>query len=82
MCQKEVIGREHFPIDLQANIKPSDDSFNQFEVVQKLPVAIENLEKRLLSLALDKTKGNKRKAARLLGVTERVLGYKVKHLKL
>ena len=80
MCQSDVIGREHFPIDLQANIKPSDELSNQVEVIQKLPVAIENLEKRLLSRALEKTGGNKRKAARLLGVTERVLGYKVKQL--
>ncbi len=79
MCKSEVIGREHFPFDLQANIKPFNESVNhQTDENQPLPEAIETLEKRLLLRALEKTGGNKRKAARLLGVTERILGYKVK----
>jgi len=79
MCKGDVIGREHFPFDLQANIRPLDELTNdQLEETHHLPTAIEKLEKRMLSKALEKAGGNKRKAARLLGVTERILGYKVK----
>lgn len=79
MCQGDVIGREHFPFDLRANIRPVvhlKDS--QIEEIQDLTAAVETLEKQLLLRALEKTAGNKRKAARLLGVTERILGYKVR----
>ena len=81
ICQSKVIGREHFPFDLQAKIKPPDESMVHVNggEAQDLPSAVEHLEKRLLSQALEKSGGNKRKAARLLGVTERILGYKVRH---
>ncbi|MBI4395036.1 MAG: nif-specific transcriptional activator NifA [Candidatus Omnitrophica bacterium] len=84
MCKEEVVGREHFPFDLQAHItKPADDALvAQNDGVQNLPQAIENLEKQLLLSALKKSSGNKRKAARLLGITERILGYKVKQYRL
>ncbi|MBI4358390.1 MAG: nif-specific transcriptional activator NifA [Candidatus Omnitrophica bacterium] len=80
ICQSELIGREHFPFDLQAKIKPPDESPLQMNGTdtQELASAVELLEKRLLSQALEKSGGNKRKAARMLGVTERILGYKVK----
>lgn len=86
ICQGDIIGREHFPFDLQAKIKPPDQlegaSNHQWNEVQDLPSAVESLEKRLLIRALEKTGGNKRKAAQLLGVTERILGYKVKQYNL
>ncbi len=79
MCQNEVIGREHFPFDLQANIRPvSELSHYQENGTDNLPLAVEQLEKRMLAQALQKTAGNKRKAAKLLGLTERILGYKVR----
>ena len=78
MCQGDAIGREHFPFDLKANIKPLDGSAQEGEESQGFFAAIRNLERRLLNRALEKTGGNKRKAARMLGVTERILGYKVK----
>lgn len=78
MCQSEVIGREHFPLDLQANIRPISDLEADSDKIPNMLEAVENLERRLLAKALEKTGGNKRKAARLLGVTERILGYKAK----
>ena len=79
MCQSELIGREHFPFDLQANIRPvSELSRYQENGTDNLPLAVEQLEKRMLAQALEKTAGNKRKAAKLLGLTERILGYKVR----
>ena len=82
MCQVEVIGREHFPFDLSARIKPPLVGENHSNEVENLPQAVEVLEKRLLIRALEKTGGNKRRAARLLGLTERMLGYKVKQYNL
>ncbi len=78
MCQGQVIGREHFPIDLRAKIKPPEDSPPDPNGIQNLTEAIEKMERDLLTKALEKTAGNKRKAARLVGVTERMFGYKVK----
>lgn len=79
MCQSETISREHFPFDLSARIKPpAADAHSDGEEIGSLPQAVENLERRFLTRALQKTGGNKRKAARLLGLTERMLGYKVK----
>jgi len=43
-----------------------------------LPEAVEQLERKLIQNALRETGGNQRKAAKVLGVTERILGYKVK----
>ncbi len=78
MSQGEVIGREHFPSGLQANFRPLAELEEETGRIPDMSEAVENLERRLISEALEKTGGNKRKAARLLGVTERILGYKAK----
>ena len=78
MCQQEVIGREHFPIDLRANIKPIDVVQEATNGTQSLTEAVEKIECRMLTDALQRTGGNRRKAARLLGLTERMIGYKIK----
>jgi len=44
----------------------------------QLPSAVESLEKKMIQDALNRTSGNQRKASRLLGITERMLGYKIK----
>ncbi|MDD5671646.1 MAG: nif-specific transcriptional activator NifA [Candidatus Omnitrophica bacterium] len=46
---------------------------------ENLPEAVERVEQRMIRDALVKTKGNQRQAAKLLGVTERILGYKIKN---
>jgi len=83
MCKDEVIGREHFPMDLRANIKPvyaqASELSNNSET---MPKAVETLERQMIVQALQKTGGNKRKAAHMLGLTERILGYKVKQYNL
>ena len=84
MCKEEMIRREHFPFDLEARIKPIDSltQHSNGDQIPSLSGAVEQLEKKLLSRALEKTGGNKRKAASLLGITERILGYKVKQYSL
>jgi len=51
---------------------PKEESFSS------LPEAIASMEKKLVYEALDKSKGNRRKAAKFLGITERILNYKLK----
>jgi len=43
-----------------------------------MPQVIANMEKELIVDALKKAGGRQRKAAKALGITERVLGYKLK----
>ncbi len=79
MCQGEVIGRDYFSMNCQV---PAD-SLHERQATQAdesggLLIAVEGLEKKMIQEALAKTRGNKRKAARLLGLTERMIGYKVK----
>ena len=45
---------------------------------KNLPQAVETLEKELIVEALKETRGNISKAAEILGVTQRILNYKVK----
>ena len=40
--------------------------------------AVEDLEKKMIEEALLRSNNNQRKAAKVLGVTERILGYKLK----
>ena len=82
MCQAEEIKREHIPLDLQARIKSIEPVSLPKDGFENLPQAVASLERQLLRDALEKTAGNKRKAAHLLGLTERVLGYKVKQYNL
>lgn len=77
MCQGNTLLKEHFPIDLQAKIKPPTDEEEAEEDSRSLPEAVQLLENRMMTKALQKTGGNKRRAAKLLGLTERILGYKV-----
>lgn len=55
------------------NPEPPPDSLPSL-----LPKAVETLEKRMIESALEKTGGNQRRAAQLLGLTERMIGYKIK----
>ncbi|MDK1031168.1 MAG: helix-turn-helix domain-containing protein, partial [Planctomycetia bacterium] len=45
-----------------------------------LQATLDNVEQQMLVEALEASAGNKAKAARILGITERVMGYRVKRL--
>ncbi|HLH31843.1 MAG TPA: helix-turn-helix domain-containing protein, partial [Terriglobia bacterium] len=47
-----------------------------------LATTLRNVERQLIVDALDRANGVQRKAAKLLGVTERVLWYKIKKLEI
>jgi Nif-specific regulatory protein len=76
VCQDQVIHSYHLPPTLQtaesSNTKPH----------LGLEESIAAYEKELISDALKMTNGNQTKAARLLHTTERIIGYKIKKLKI
>jgi Nif-specific regulatory protein len=72
LCNDDVIRSEHLPPSLQM-IKKSEASTGR-----SLTEIIENKEKELIIDALKKFGGQQRKAATELGLTERILGYKIK----
>jgi DNA-binding NtrC family response regulator len=45
----------------------------------KLPQAIRELEKQMIGEAMACSRGNQRVASEILGITERMLGYRLKH---
>ncbi len=67
----EVIHSHHLPPSLQS--AESTDT----RLHSSLQEALDNLERELLLDSLKSTKGNMARAARLLGVTERVMGLRV-----
>ncbi len=68
----EVIHSHHLPPSLQ-----SAESTNT-EFHGTLEESLDNLERELILDSLKSTRGNMAKAARLLGVTERIMGLRVK----
>ena len=81
LCKADTLKSELFPIPhdakgpglLHFNPELPADSTSPL-----LPEAVETLEKRMIETALKKTDGNQRRAAKLLGLTERMIGYKIK----
>ncbi|MBI3316784.1 MAG: nif-specific transcriptional activator NifA [Candidatus Omnitrophica bacterium] len=80
LCKTDILTPDLFPFPKDSK-GPGLTSFEpQMPEETKgvsLPEAVEEMEKRMISQALDKTDGNKRKAAKLLGMTERMIGYKI-----
>jgi Nif-specific regulatory protein len=72
MADGEVIHGHHLPPTLQTAEATGT------VVSASLSTAVEAFERSLIEDALKSTRGNRSKAARLLGTTERVISYKVK----
>ena len=72
LCSDEVIRSEHLPPSLQM-IDRRNVGANP-----SLTEIIANKERELIVDALKKAGGSQRHAAKELGVTERILGYKIK----
>jgi transcriptional regulator with GAF, ATPase, and Fis domain len=78
LCDGDVIG----PEDLSLGIKGSRKDRRRVTINKEigelsLPEAVESVERRMIYDALKKTKHVKARAARLLGITERMLAYKM-----
>jgi DNA-binding NtrC family response regulator len=48
----------------------------------KLPQAVHELEKQMIEEAMVRSGGNQRRASEILGITERMLGYRLKQYEL
>ncbi|MBP8605767.1 MAG: nif-specific transcriptional activator NifA [Phycisphaerae bacterium] len=72
LCNEDVIRSEHLPPSLQIAKKTVETG------TYTLPEKIEYLEREMIVDALKKTQGCQRHAARELGITERMLGYKIR----
>jgi Nif-specific regulatory protein len=72
LCDGEVIRSEHLPPSLQMIRK------TEAVASRSLTETIENKERELIVDALKKSRGSQRNAAKELGITERILGYKLK----
>jgi Nif-specific regulatory protein len=72
LCDGHVLRSEHLP--------PSMQMINKTEPVARpsLTQIVENTERELIVDALKKSGGQQRQAARELGITERMLGYKLR----
>jgi Nif-specific regulatory protein len=72
LCEDDVIRSEHLPPSLQM-IRKDDTS-----IKASFTEIVANKERELIVDALKKCGGQQRKAAQELGLTERILGYKIK----
>lgn len=72
ICDEDVIRSDHLPPSLQMAKK------SQISDALTLPEKVESLEREMIVDSLKKTKGCQRHAAVELGLTERMLGYKIK----
>ncbi len=72
VCEDDVIRSEHLPPSLQMVDKRDTTAMPSFTEI------IANKERELIVDALKKCGGQQRKAAVELGLTERILGYKIK----
>ncbi len=71
LTRDEVIGAADLPLSLTEGEEPGPEDAT-------LPAAVEGLERRLIRLALARAGGVQTRAAELLGISERVLRYKLR----
>ncbi|MDD3847619.1 MAG: sigma-54 dependent transcriptional regulator [Syntrophorhabdaceae bacterium] len=74
MCDGDVIGLDDLPLHLRADHPLSGSLYSD----QSLDDAISVLEKNMIIDALKKVQGSQTKAAKLLGISERSMWYRVK----
>ncbi|OQA57759.1 MAG: Nitrogen fixation protein VnfA [Candidatus Omnitrophica bacterium ADurb.Bin277] len=91
LCKSDTIEEDLFPIPGQKDhpaaidLKTAPRKVPEINTDEDIPpegglsAAVEKLEKKMIQTALARTAGNQRRAARMLGVTERILGYKIKN---
>lgn len=85
LCTGDTLESLHFPM---MNFKHKSEDLEEQDGNKKngssanMVEAVESLEKRMILEAMEKTEGNQRKASKILGITERMLGYKIKNYQL
>ncbi|AEH23339.1 transcriptional regulator, NifA, Fis Family [Thermodesulfobacterium geofontis OPF15] len=78
LAEKEEITVEDLPIHIRSEMLKTLNPSNTYSLKKE----IEELEKRRIEEALKKCDYNQARAARLLGITQRQIGYKIKKYKI
>ena len=76
LCRGEIITTQDFPFHLREEKSERHGKVQRSE--KSLPESLEEIEKDLIVKALDQHRGIQTKAAESLGISERVLRYKLK----
>ena len=85
LCKGDTLTPDLFPIP-GTKTHPvltgmqAPEPFKDIETLEKessLTEAVSSLEKKLITDAMKQAGGNQRKAAKILGITDRILGYKL-----
>jgi nitrogen regulation protein NR(I) len=80
--KSDMLDVENFPVQIRRQREqpdPQKNLLNQLKLPESglsLIETVEEMEKRLIQEALERTSGNKTKAAELLGVTRKIMRYK------
>jgi len=77
LCEGSRITKDDLPLALhQAGERTAPET--GVRGIAASPLTLEDMEKRFILSALEKTGGNQTRAARILGITRRTLGYRMK----
>ncbi len=77
LSREELISTEDLPISLRNKISESKKPCDESDLETPMNVQVERLEQRLVKEAIAKTKGNQTAAAKILGIPERNLRYRL-----
>jgi DNA-binding NtrC family response regulator len=80
LCRGDIITAVDLPLNLQED--KIEAALERAKTNRSLPDAIEEIERHLITQALDKSGGVQTRAAEELGISERVLRYKIKKYKI
>jgi len=75
LCENNIITPADLPDIIQHGSEPGEDISSS---ATNDPLTLEDMERRSIVAALTKTGGNQTRAARILGITRRTLGYRMK----
>ncbi len=78
-CPDKEITLKDLPSEVRGEMK---SAYSSLDLIKELPdggVPLEEVEKELILKTLQKTSGNKQKAARILGITRRLLYLRLSH---
>lgn len=76
LSREELISSEDLPISLRKK-KSESGPCNELDMETPMTEQVENLEKKMVKEAMERTKGNQTGAAKILGIPERNLRYRL-----
>ena len=80
LCRGEILTVQDLPLNLRES--KVEAALERARESRNLPAALEEIERQMIANALEKSSGVQTKAAAELGISERVLRYKIKKYKI